>query len=292
MTRTPARLAALLAATAVSTAVAAVAIPTTAATAAPAAAAPDRPGTVRGGNTWQLRDSLTGGAATRTFSYGSTGDWRHVTGDWDGNGTRTPGIVRVVGGNYVWYLRNANSAGATDVTPFAYGRPSPIAGVEASDFPIVGDWDGDGKDGPGVVRVRYGAAAPRWLLRDSTTTGAAQHDFAYGGAYDSGFVTGDWDGNGTDTPGLVRFAQQQRPTWLLRDVNASGGAQRQFQYGSSFEAEAPVVGDWNGDGTDGIGMLRYENRRNRWLLRETPTAGSAQHSFLYGAWADRPVLWS
>ena len=32
---------------------------------------------------------------------------RHVTGDWDGNGTSTPGVVR---GN-MWYLRNTNSTG-------------------------------------------------------------------------------------------------------------------------------------------------------------------------------------
>jgi hypothetical protein len=30
-----------------------------------------------------------------------------LTGDWDGNGTFTPGIIR---GNR-WYLRNSNSAG-------------------------------------------------------------------------------------------------------------------------------------------------------------------------------------
>jgi hypothetical protein len=270
--------------------VAAVAAAVTPIAAGAAAAAPDRPGVV-GGSTWQQRDSLTTGAATHTFTYGTAHDVQ-VTGDWDGNGTRTPGIVRKVNGNWVWYLRNGAGGGAADVAPFAYGKPYPIAGADAGDVPVVGDWNGDGKDSPGVVRVRYSTTAPRWLLRDATTSGSATRDFAYGSATDTGFVAGDWDGNGTDTPRLVRSYEHVRTTWLLRDANSGGAAQRTFAYGSAFDGETPVVGDWNGDGTDGIGLIRHENDRNRWLLRETATPGAAQHSFFFGAWTTRPVLWS
>src|SRR5690348_9397307 len=54
--------------------------------------------------TWFLRDSLTSGPATTTFGYGDRGDLP-MAGDWDGNGTFTPGVVR---GN-TWFLRNSDT---------------------------------------------------------------------------------------------------------------------------------------------------------------------------------------
>jgi len=42
------------------------------------------------------------------------------------------------------------------------------------------------------------------LLRNSTTAGDAALNFTFGLQTDVAVVTGDWDGNGTDTPGTVR----------------------------------------------------------------------------------------
>jgi hypothetical protein len=56
-----------------------------------------------------------------------------VAGDWDGNGTWTPGVLEPQGGVAVWKLRDSNSAGGPDVTPFAYGSTAVI--------PLAGDWD-------------------------------------------------------------------------------------------------------------------------------------------------------
>ena len=269
--------------------VAAIATAMAAATAGTASAAdPDRPGLVRNGNTWLLRDALSGGPATTTFAFGSTSDVQHVTGDWDGNGTRTPGIVRQVGDNWVWYLRNSNSAGATDVGPFAYGKAS----VATYDLPIVGDWDGDGRDGVGVVRGDFNAThVPKFLLRQTASGGAAQVSFGFGFGDFAYPVVGDWDGNGTDTVGLVdRHFSNGRSGWYLRNANSAGVADIQFEYGNAYDQ--PVIGDWDGDGKDGVGMVRVESGRYRWLLRQTATPGSVQVSFVYGTDRDRPVTWS
>ena len=79
---------------------------------------------------------------------------RQIAGDWDGNRTETPGVVR---GN-TWFLRNSNTSGAADAT-FSYGDPT--------DFAVTGDWDGNGTATPGVVR---GGA---WYLRNSNSSGVA-----------------------------------------------------------------------------------------------------------------------
>jgi len=84
-------------------------------------------------------------------------------------------------------LRNSATTGVGDIV-FVYGDPS--------DTTLMGDWNGDGTDTPGVVRNGV------WHLRNSNTTGFGEISLAYGDPGDTP-VVGDWDGNGTDTPGGV-----------------------------------------------------------------------------------------
>jgi hypothetical protein len=70
-----------------------------------------------GGNVWSLRDSQTTGDSNNTFLYGDP-DGFPIMGDWDGDGEKTPGIVR---GN-LWALRNSNDSGFGD-TLFTFGDP-------------------------------------------------------------------------------------------------------------------------------------------------------------------------
>jgi peptidoglycan/xylan/chitin deacetylase (PgdA/CDA1 family) len=130
---------------------------------------------------------------------------RLVSGDWDGNGTTTPGVVR---GN-TWYLRNSNSPGPADVV-FVYGAPT--------DRPVTGDWDGNGTTTPGVVRGNT------WKLRNSNSGGFPSLEFVYGATTDRA-VTGDWDRNRTTTPGVVRGT-----TWKLRNSNSGGFPDLEFVY--------------------------------------------------------------
>jgi len=86
-------------------------------------------------------------------------------------------------------------------------------------------------------------------------------------------VTGDWNEDGIDTPGLVRDNQ-----WLLRNSNTSGRADISFTYGDQGELGFPVVGDWNGNGSDSPGLVRD----GFWLLRNSNTTGAANLAFGYG----------
>ncbi len=132
---------------------------------------------------WWISNATSGGFAQTVFGYGQAGDIP-VCGDWDGNGTDTPGIVR--GG--MWYLSNTLTSPIADLS-FAFGR--------AGDIPVVGDWDGNGTDTPGVVRNGT------WYLANAANTGLADVSFGYGLATDIP-VAGDWNNDGRDTPGVVR----------------------------------------------------------------------------------------
>ena len=216
---------------------------------------------MRLGTTWYLRDTPTGGSAMREFSYGLASDIP-VFGDWNGDGVKTPGVVR---GNR-WLLRNSNSGGSADIE-FVYGA--------LGDVPVVGDWTGGGRDLPGVVR-----GGRTWYLRNSLSGGPAHTTFAFGESGDVP-VVGDWDGNGRDSIGVVRGGRN----WFLRHSTTGGAAQITLTFGQA--GDIPVVGDWDGNGRDSVGVVRG----NIWYLRNSLSSGPADRSFGYGPTGGRPLVW-
>jgi hypothetical protein len=186
-----------------------------------------------------------------------------------------PAVVRFQSNNLQWLLRNALASGPADLS-FNYGNTA------SGDSPLFGDWNGDGTKTAGVRR------ANRFLLRNTNSGGAAQLSFAYGTADDVG-IAGDWNGDGADTVGVVRFRADGGLQWLLRDSNSGGGANLTLSYGRA-ETDFPVVGDWNGDGIDTVGVVRLrDDGRLAWLLRDSNTSGAADLSAVYGAAPDFPV---
>jgi hypothetical protein len=88
-----------------------------------------------GGLTWYLRNTPSPGNPDITpFNYGVSSDVPKV-GDWTGNCSTTIGVARpsVSTGAGTWYLRNSNSAGNPDITPFGYGL--------STDAYLVGNWN-------------------------------------------------------------------------------------------------------------------------------------------------------
>ena len=167
--------------------------------------------------TWYLRNSMTTGGANLTFPYGRQGDIP-VMGDWDGNGTDTVGVARVAAGFTFTSLapEGQNSGGVASVTPFEFGGVRFVAVDQLGTIPVVGDWNGDGVDTIGVVYYDFALDGPvRWELRNSNMGGPPDVVMNYGRGRDIP-ITGDWDGNGTDTPGVVRGT-----TWLLRNAPAA-----------------------------------------------------------------------
>lgn len=194
---------------------------------------------------WHLRDSNTGGVADHAFVYGREADVA-ICGDWNGNGQQTPGVVRKhENGLFEWHLRNDLAGGGADVS-FVYGRDD----RPGEEFPpvhtIVGDWNGNGVDTPGLARGRDDGRF-EWLLRNDTAGGPADLRYVYyGGAvwgdpmHVSVPVVGDFNGDGMDTAGVVRTIDMGSYRWFLRHEHAGGPADHQFSYGRNLPDYALV----------------------------------------------------
>lgn len=70
------------------------------------------------------------------------------------------------------------------------------------------------------------------------------------GWYDDIPLSGDWDGNGTDTTGY--YAKSTSTFYLSNSLG--GGARYAWKFG--ITGDIPIVGDWNGDGIDTVGVYR------------------------------------
>ena len=128
------------------------------------------------------------------------------------------------------------------------------------DFPVLGDWSGDGSVKLGVYRN-----SGQWIL-DLNGNGLledCQTDLCvtFGGSAGDIPVVGDWTGNKIAKIGVYRGGK-----WLL-DADGSGTLDNCVTdlcidgFGGS-RGDVPVVGDWNGDGKDKIGIYRS----GKWIL--------------------------
>ena len=180
------------------------------------------------------------------------------------NGVDTTGVFRPSNG--LLYLKNTNDTGIADYA-LNYGLPG--------DYPVVGDWDGNGTVTIGIYRNGY------FYLRNENTIGFAEVVFPFGQPGDQP-IAGDWDGDGVDTIGVFRPSIAQ---FLLRNSNTEGPAEMSFYLGNP--GDVGIAGDWNGDGMDTTGVFRPGN--GIIFLKNTNTTGIADIALNYGLPGDKPV---
>jgi hypothetical protein len=217
-----------------------------------------------------------------------------------------------------FYLRNLNTTGIAD---------SMLTLGASTDFPIVGDWDGDGIDTPGVYRTSEG----KFYLTDSMVNPPIiSHEFVLGIMGDQPIV-GDWDGDGKDSVGVIRpsngllYLVNNLTTGIAAytmtlgspgDIGIAGdwdgdgkdspGVYRpsnqvfyitnsvcncavmaDAQIGFGNAADTPFVGDWDGDGKTGVGVYRQSDHLT--YLKNELTTGFADMQFNYGDGDDYPI---
>jgi len=118
-----------------------------------------------------------------------------------------------------------------------------------------------------------------WELRDGYDAGRAQHSVYYGGP---NATTLSCDINGDQRSDLIAY---ENGTWYIRTSVDSGPA-TVFTYGAP--GWIPVCGDWDGNGTSGIGV--YNPATNTWYLRNIAGPGPADATFSYGFPGTIPVV--
>ena len=175
----------------------------------------------------------------------------------------TVGVFRP--GNGLLYLKNSNTTGFADMA-LNYGL--------GGDYPVVGDWNGDGTDTIGVYRNGY------FYLRNSNTIGFAEIVFLFGDPGDQP-VAGDWNHDGVDTIGVYRNG-----LFYLRNSNSEGSPDLSFGLGNP--GDVGIAGDWNNDGFDTTGVFRPAN--GLIYLKDQNTTGFADYALNYGLPGDQPVM--
>ncbi len=170
----------------------------------------------------------------------------------------------------IWHFRGWDG----NIEAFYYGNPG--------DYPFVGDWDCDGFDTPGLFRQSDAFA----YLRNSTSEGVADIRFFFGNPSDVPLV-GDFNGDGCDTLSVYRPSEQR--FYIVNELGENegglGAADFSFLFGNA--GDKPVVGDWDGDGVDEVGLHRESTGSFYW--RDTLTSGPADGEILFGNPGDRFV---
>ena len=160
----------------------------------------------------------------------------------------------------------------------------------STDTPIIGDWNGDGKDEIGVHRAVGNAG---YFILDYNGNGywdAGDTYSIFGYATDTPIV-GDWDGLGKDEIGVHRAVGNAG--YFIQDFNGNGywdGGDRYFEFG--YGTDTPIIGDWNGNGTDNIGVHRNVGGAG-YFIQDYDDNGSwdgEDRYFEFGYGTDTPII--
>ncbi|NNC42194.1 MAG: fasciclin domain-containing protein [Acidimicrobiia bacterium] len=150
---------------------------------------------------------------------------------------------------------------------FYFGNPG--------DMPLLGDWDGDGVETPGLYRQSDGF----FYGRNSNVTGLAEVSFYVGDPGDVPLV-GDFDGDGLDTVSVYRPGEGR--AFIMNTMGPDGGAlgtpDKSYFFGDP--GDKPFVGDFDGDGIDTIGLHRETT--GKVYFTNSHETGPADYDFFFG----------
>ena len=93
-------------------------------------------------------------------------------------------------------------------------------------------------------------------------------------------LAGDFDGDGCDTVSVYRPSQSR--VFIINDLGEgdAGLGTAEFDYVFGNPGDKPFVGDFDGDGTDTIGLHREST--GLVYFRNSHTRGIANEEFIYG----------
>jgi len=122
-----------------------------------------------------------------------------------------------------------------------------------------------------------------WTFNDGASSEAATRSLVFGEPRDVPLF-GDWDGDGTDAPGVYRAAA----TAVHLGPAMGGMGDVSFMIGN--DGDVPLVGDWNGDGCDTVSVYRPATQTFFIFNHLGSDVGMppAYRAFVFGNPGDRP----
>ncbi|HEY0429831.1 MAG TPA: SBBP repeat-containing protein [Pyrinomonadaceae bacterium] len=233
----------------------------------------DSVGVFRPQSTFILTQTTTSVIAQTALSTSALAGQKGISGDFDGDGMTTLGSFT----NGTWKIRNSL------VTAVVLGQPIGVRTITfgaGNDLPVVGDWNGDGIDTPGVFRPSTG----QFTLTNSTSDTPS---FILGTKVNFGLagdlpIAGDWDGDGKDS--IAVFRPSTGETFFTNQITQNPPID--FVAFIGINGDLPIAGDWNGDGKDSLGLSRPST--TEFFLSDDNV--NLRPIFLFGQIGDQPLV--
>ena len=184
----------------------------------------------------------------RYFAWGVPGD-ETVQRDYDGDGITDPAVFRrgaTAADQAVWYIRNS-ATGTARVEAFGLTGN----GTSSADFPVAGDYDGDGKYD--IAVYRFGLSPLNSYIIKRSSDGVITYQ-QFGNFTTDYIVPGDYDGDGKFDLAVARTGATAGSPLVWWILQSSTSSTRVMIFGRT--SDFPVQGDYDGDSRTDISVIR------------------------------------
>ncbi|MFN6964765.1 MAG: hypothetical protein ACK4S4_13500 [Pyrinomonadaceae bacterium] len=236
-----------------------------------------RPG-APGSATFYILQSATNTVRLETF--GQTGDDPAVVGDYDGDGKSDPAVYRCPPntsspGQCFFFYRGSfnNPSGNVTYVPWGFG-------VSGNFFPLLGDFDGDGKNDFCIQRSNPSAPTQGQFVLLKSGGGT---EFVDWGLSSDFLIPGDYDGDGKSDFCVRRTVSGARQHWVLTRTGAT------FQRTWGVTGDQSIPGDYDGDGKTDFAVWRPSATAGQSAFWIENSSNGSITSFPFGANGDFAV---
>jgi len=209
------------------------------------------------------------------FGNGAT-DIPGVQGDYDGDGKTDYTLVRVSGGNLVWFILSSNTNTARAVTfGSTAGIPSPNG---ATVFPGA-DFTGDGRDELVYLTRNAAGTIVNYFIGDAVT-GAGVITRSFGNYNtDISLAPDDYTGDGRADFVAIRQTQGATAVWYIGNSQNTAVTATRFGIADPTFADldSPVRGDFDGDGRHDICVWRDSNQTFYYISSQNGSIQGQKH---------------